>query len=161
MAYVAGETADADALRTALAQALPEYMVPAVIVPLESLPLNANGKVDRKALPEARQATGKREYEAPQGELEQALAQIWAEVLGVPHVGRHDGFFELGGHSLLALRLINVMKERMSVQLPLKLLFENPSLAECSRAVALQAQDASRAAADLDRMAALLDMVEA
>ncbi|MFG6449808.1 thioesterase domain-containing protein, partial [Roseateles sp. BYS180W] len=88
----------------ALARQLPEYMVPALIVRLDGLPLNANGKVDRKALPQPQGI--ERVYEAPQGEVEEQLAAIWAEVLGIERVGRHDNFFEIGGHSLAALRIV-------------------------------------------------------
>jgi hypothetical protein len=100
-----------DELREHLKQRLPEYMVPSAWVELEALPLTANGKVDRKALPEPDgEAHARRGYEAPQGEVETALAAIWSELLGVERVGRNDNFFELGGHSLLAVQLIERMK---------------------------------------------------
>ncbi|RST46622.1 amino acid adenylation domain-containing protein, partial [Variovorax sp. MHTC-1] len=95
IAYVCGANADAGELRAQLAQSLPEYMLPSAIVRLEKLPLNGNGKVDRKALP-APELDDERGWEPPQGEAEEALAAIWAELLGVPRVGRHDNFFELG-----------------------------------------------------------------
>ncbi|KQB61349.1 MULTISPECIES: amino acid adenylation domain-containing protein, partial [Acidovorax] len=98
----AGQTIDAASLRERLGEQLPDYMVPSVIVVLESLPLNANGKVDRKALP-APEFANRAQYEPPQGDVEETLAAIWAEVLRVERVGRHDNFFELGGHSLLAV----------------------------------------------------------
>ncbi len=83
---------------------LPEYMVPVAYVQLQSLPLTPNGKVDRKALPAPEgDAYSHREYEAPQGELEESLAQLWQDLLKVDRVGRHDDFFALGGHSLLAI----------------------------------------------------------
>jgi len=99
VAYVSlqsGIDVDNAVLREALAAALPDYMVPSAIVVLESLPLNPNGKVDRKVLPEPEFANVDR-YEAPQGEVEETLAGIWAEVLGIGQVGRNDNFFELGG----------------------------------------------------------------
>ncbi|WP_412179758.1 AMP-binding enzyme, partial [Variovorax paradoxus] len=92
----AGQVLDVARLRERLGAVLPDYMVPGALVVLEGLPLNANGKVDRKALP-APELDSARAYEAPEGEVEQALAGIWAEVLGVQRVGRNDNFFELGG----------------------------------------------------------------
>ncbi|MDN7728338.1 non-ribosomal peptide synthetase, partial [Burkholderia gladioli] len=90
-------------LREHLAARLPEYMVPAAFVVLDALPLTPNGKVDRRALPEPDDdAFAQAQYEAPQGETEQTIAALWAELLGVERVGRHDNFFALGGHSLLA-----------------------------------------------------------
>ena len=106
------------------ARQLPEYMVPSAFVQLEALPLTPNGKLDRKALP-APEATALsvREYEAPQGEIEEALAAIWQELLRVERVGRHDNFFELGGHSLLAVQLISRIRATLGVELPLRELF--------------------------------------
>ncbi|MBO1014335.1 amino acid adenylation domain-containing protein [Achromobacter sp. SD115] len=108
VAYVsatADTTIEVTHLRNALAAHLPDYMVPSAFVLLDNLPLNPNGKVDRKALP-APDFAATTAYAAPQGELETQLAAIWANVLGVARVGRHDSFFELGGHSLLALTLL-------------------------------------------------------
>jgi amino acid adenylation domain-containing protein len=124
-----GQDADAAALRTRLARSLPDYMVPSAIVVLPALPLNANGKVDRKALPEPGFASDPG-YEAPQGALEETLAALWAEVLEVPRVGRHDNFFELGGHSLLALKLVQRMREAVpGLRAGLKELFAAPTIA--------------------------------
>ncbi|WP_404649007.1 AMP-binding enzyme, partial [Dyella flagellata] len=98
-----GETAvTGEMLRQQLAQGLPEYMVPAAYVPLARLPLTANGKLDRAALPAPERAGSG--HEPPQGELETALAQIWSELLQVEPIGRRDHFFALGGHSLLVMR---------------------------------------------------------
>ncbi|WP_460091207.1 non-ribosomal peptide synthase/polyketide synthase [Pseudomonas sp. S2_E02] len=116
-------------LREHLLTQLPDYMVPAAFVRLEALPLTANGKVDRKALPKPDLAAlPNREYEAPQGELETALAQIWTEVLQVGQVGRHDHFFELGGHSLLAMRMVSLIRQRLGVELALSDLFADAQL---------------------------------
>ena len=123
----AGQAIEVGELRERLGQALPDYMVPSVIVVLESLPLNANGKVDRKALPEPGFESG-HEYEAPQGEVEEALAKIWAEVLGVERVGRHDNFFELGGHSLMAVQVAAFMVSRHACEVPVRTFFETPVL---------------------------------
>ncbi|WP_332690623.1 non-ribosomal peptide synthetase, partial [Devosia sp.] len=96
-----GAVLDAATLRTALAGLLPDYMVPAAFVTLDSFPLTPNGKLDRQALPAPdRDAVVTRSYEAPQGDVETAIAAIWQELLGIERVGRHDHFFELGGHSL-------------------------------------------------------------
>ncbi len=95
----------AEQLRTHLSSVLPEHMVPAAYVSMESLPLTLNGKLDRRALPAPEAgAYAMRGYEPPQGGIETALAQIWAEVLKLDRIGRHDNFFSLGGHSLPAVR---------------------------------------------------------
>ncbi|HEV3049408.1 MAG TPA: amino acid adenylation domain-containing protein, partial [Longimicrobium sp.] len=137
VAYVVGEAeaVEADALRDRLRQSLPEYMVPAAFVALERLPLTANGKLDRKALPAPEgDAYARRSYEAPLGEVEAALAEIWAEVLGVDRVGRWDHFFELGGHSLLAIKLIGRMR-RAGLHTDVRVLFTTPVLAELALAL--------------------------
>jgi amino acid adenylation domain-containing protein len=134
VAYVVGD-AEAEALRDRLRQSLPEYMVPSAFVALDALPLTANGKLDRKALPAPEgDAYGQRSYEAPLGEVEAALAEIWAEVLGVERVGRWDHFFELGGHSLLAIRLIGRMR-RAGLHTDVRALFTTPVLAELALTV--------------------------
>ncbi|SEO65898.1 amino acid adenylation domain-containing protein, partial [Duganella sp. CF517] len=134
VAMTAGQVVSVGELRERLARALPDYMVPSAIVVLESLPLNVNGKVDRKALPDPghENAAG---YEAPHGDVEEALAAIWAEVLGAERVGRNDNFFELGGHSLLALSVLERMRgQGMTVQV--RTLFQHPVLAAFAREVA-------------------------
>ncbi|MGW8391848.1 amino acid adenylation domain-containing protein [Pseudoduganella sp. HUAS MS19] len=131
VAYVAahaGQAIDTAALRARLGRTLADYMVPGVVMVLERLPLNANGKVDRKALPAPEAAAGKA-YEAPQGEVEAALAAIWAEVLGVERVGRHDNFFELGGHSLLAVQVGALLASRHACEVPVRTFFEAATLA--------------------------------
>ncbi|WP_042673993.1 non-ribosomal peptide synthetase, partial [Variovorax sp. CF313] len=127
IALQAGQAADTATLRDRLAAALPDYMVPAAIVVLERLPLNGNGKIDRNALPGIEFASD-RAYEAPEGAVEEKLASIWAEVLGVPRVGRHDSFFELGGHSLLAAQLASRARVDGGFDLPLRRIFEHPVL---------------------------------
>src|SRR5690606_19640165 len=96
---------DATRLRAALGEALPDYMVPAVITVLDALPLNANGKVDRQALP-APVFASEQPYEAPRGDIEQTLARLWQQVLSVEKVGRADNFFDLGGDSILSLQIV-------------------------------------------------------
>ncbi|MCG1019997.1 phosphopantetheine-binding protein, partial [Mycetohabitans sp. B4] len=108
VAYVVADPYDALAstLRAQVAARLPEYMVPSAFVRLDAWPLTSNGKLDRRVLPAPDDdSLAHQAYEAPQGELETTLASIWAELLGVECVGRHDSFFALGGHSLLAVRL--------------------------------------------------------
>jgi len=114
-------------LRAQLRQRLPEYMVPSVFVWLESLPLTPNGKVDRQALPAPGdwQQNG---YVAPQTALEEVLAGIWAELLGLERVGREENFFELGGHSLLATQMMTRIREALQVVLPLRVLYQSPTV---------------------------------
>ncbi|WP_207291177.1 non-ribosomal peptide synthetase, partial [Pseudomonas sp. FW300-N2C3] len=122
-------------LRTQLQAQLPEYMVPAAYVRLQALPLTPNGKLDRKALPAPDLASViTREYEAPQGAVETTLAQLWAELLKVEKVGRHDHFFELGGHSLLAVTLIERMRQA-GLSADVRVLFGQPTLAALAAAV--------------------------
>ncbi|MCG1056158.1 non-ribosomal peptide synthetase, partial [Mycetohabitans sp. B5] len=118
----------ASTLRAHVAASLPEYMVPSAFVRLDAFPLTPNGKLDRRALPAPDDdALAHQAYEAPQGELETTLAAIWAELLGVERVGRHDSFFALGGHSLLAVRLMNRVKG-LGADVPLATLFATPTL---------------------------------
>ncbi|MGZ3461117.1 MAG: condensation domain-containing protein, partial [Archangium sp.] len=118
--------------------------VPSAFVTMEALPLSSNGKVDRKALPVPGGTRGAREdtYVAPRDELEQELATLWSEVLGVERVGIHDDFLSLGGHSLLATRLVSRVRQAFQVELPLRSLFEAPTLA----ALAGRIDEATRAA---------------
>jgi amino acid adenylation domain-containing protein len=114
----------AEHLRGLLTTELPDYMVPVAYMRLERLPLTANGKLDRNALPKpGGDAYSVRAYEPPRGELEQKVAEIWSELLAVEHVGRNDNFFELGGHSLLAMQLISRIRTRLDVEVQLKDIF--------------------------------------
>jgi aryl carrier-like protein len=127
-------------LRGHIAAGLPEYMVPAAYVRLDKLPLMLNGKLDRRALPEPQgNAYAVLGYEAPVGETETAVAGIWAEVLKVERVGRHDNFFKLGGHSLLAVKVIAQMR-RAGLQADVRELFVTPTLAELAAAVGSQSK---------------------
>ncbi|HEU4561477.1 MAG TPA: amino acid adenylation domain-containing protein, partial [Longimicrobium sp.] len=129
VAYVVGDV-ETDGLRAHLRQGLPEYMVPRAIVTLDRLPLNANGKVDRKALPVPEYAADVDRYVAPRTPVEEVLAGIWAEVLRLERVGVEESFFDLGGHSLLATRVAARIRELFGVELPLRALFEGPTVAE-------------------------------
>jgi aspartate racemase len=134
VAYVVGETESVAVieLRAYLKEKLPEYMMPSAFVMLDALPLTANGKVDRRALPapERGRAEGGNEYVAPRTPVEEMVAGIWSEVLGVERVGVNDNFFELGGHSLLATRVISRLSGAGYRELPLRSLFEKPTVAE-------------------------------
>ncbi|MEG4941779.1 amino acid adenylation domain-containing protein [Microcoleus sp. F4-D5] len=124
-------------LQAYLAEKLPEYMVPSAFVVLESLPVTANGKVDRLALPAPQPiklewAGG---YVAPHTSIEEVLVKIWVEVLGIKRVGIRDNFFELGGHSLLATQLVSRVRDAFAVELPLRRVFEAPTISELSKIV--------------------------
>ena len=132
----AGEVGVAE-LRAHLAAVLPEYMVPAAYVRVESFPLTPNGKVDRAALPAPDAAAYvERAYEPPLGEIEETLAQIWCDVLALDRVGRHDNFFELNGHSLLAVRVLSHIRQALQVEIGLTQFFASPVLRDIGRLVA-------------------------
>ncbi|XOF35365.1 MAG: amino acid adenylation domain-containing protein [Candidatus Electrothrix sp. YB6] len=116
---------------------LPEYMIPTSFTVLASLPLTPNGKIDRRALPvpDASSFVGNAEFVAPRNKLEQQLAEIWSELLGVSPIGVYDNFVELGGHSLLAVRVIMLVKDRLQVELPMRRLFESPTIDKLAGAV--------------------------
>ncbi|MCA1579523.1 MAG: phosphopantetheine-binding protein, partial [Acidobacteria bacterium] len=116
--------------RRVVAERLPEYMVPVVLVELAQLPLTALAKVDRQALPEIEQVQREREYEGPRTAVEEVLCDIWREVLQVERVGVTESFFELGGHSLLATQLMSRVRDAFQIELPLRTLFEKPTVAE-------------------------------
>jgi amino acid adenylation domain-containing protein len=134
VAYVVGAV-EVDELREHLRRSLPEYMVPAAFVGLERLPLTPNGKLDRKALPAPDFASAEDRYVAPRTPTEEVLAGIWAEVLRLERVGVEESFFDLGGHSLLATRVVSRVSAVFGVELPLRALFEGPTVAELARAV--------------------------
>ncbi|MDF0732238.1 amino acid adenylation domain-containing protein, partial [Pseudomonas entomophila] len=134
-----GTPPEAAQLRDALLRNLAEYMVPAAFVRLEAFPLTSNGKLDRKALPEPDgQAFARRAFEAPHGEVEQRIAAIWQQLLGVEQVGRHDNFFELGGHSLLAVKLVERLRQH-DLAADVRVLFGQPTLAALAAAVSDEA----------------------
>ncbi|OIN45837.1 non-ribosomal peptide synthetase [Pseudomonas azotoformans] len=140
--FVPREAVPIEALRAHLQASLPDYMLPAAYVQLDVLPLTANGKLDRKALPAPTQdAFVTRLYEAPHAGAESVLAQIWAELLQVQQVGRHDHFFELGGHSLLAVQLVQRMRQ-VGLRADVQVLFGQPTLAALAAASELSDVDA-------------------
>ena len=128
-----GEPPSAAALRAWLGATLPAPMIPSGYVILDALPLTPNGKVDRRALarlaPAPARAGAEGAFVAPRGPVEEILAEIWADLLGVERVGRDDGFFALGGHSLLATQVVSRVRQALGVELPLRQLFEAPTLA--------------------------------
>jgi amino acid adenylation domain-containing protein len=126
--------AETEELRAYLAAGLPEYMVPAAYVRLDVLPLTANGKLDRQALPAPEMSDfAVHGYEQPRGETEERLARIWADLLGFERVGRRDNFFDLGGHSLLAIRLLSKIRASFKTNLPLSTVFHSPTIAAVAR----------------------------
>ncbi|NOX38150.1 MAG: amino acid adenylation domain-containing protein [Calditrichaeota bacterium] len=147
-----------NALRTYLRQRLPEYMIPALFMEVEAFPKTPSGKIDRRALPEpegVRPELSSR-YVAPRTPIEQELAQIAAEVLGLDRVGVQDNFFELGGHSMLAVKVIARIQEKYQVNLPLRTLFESPTVEGLAMAITqLQAQQQ-----DDEQLEQLLDELE-
>ncbi|MEG4490497.1 amino acid adenylation domain-containing protein [Microcoleus sp. D3_18_C4] len=118
-------------LRVFLKQKLPQYMIPSAFVLLEAMPLTPNGKIDRRSLkaPDTNTAEFESNFADPRTPDEQLIAEIWAEVLGLERVGIHDNFFELGGHSLLATQAISRLREAFQVEVPLRSLFESPTVA--------------------------------
>jgi acyl carrier protein len=126
-------------------------MVPSAFVELDELPLTSNGKLDRQALPVPDRQPAAHGYLAPRTEAEEALANIWAEVLGLERVGVHDNFFELGGHSLLAIQIISRLRQALGCDIPVRLLFDHPTVA------ALDAALEATLGADMDE---LLDRIE-
>ncbi|MEW5927425.1 MAG: amino acid adenylation domain-containing protein, partial [Gemmatimonadota bacterium] len=122
-------------LRAGLSERLPDYMVPDACMVLERLPLNANGKVDRRALPEPEGGPGRADYVPPRTAMEEVLCAIWGEVLGIERVSAEDDFFELGGHSLLAMQAVTRVRQTTGVDLSLRTFFEVRILAGVARAV--------------------------
>ena len=150
-----------DALRSFLAASLPAYMVPSAFVTLQSIPLNANGKTDRRALPTpSRQDTTRAEYTAPRSPLEEELAGIWQQVLGIERVGIDDNFFDMGGHSLTATRLAARIQRAFDVEIAFSELFENPTVATLA-AVIDQRLHTARSDEELFRMLAEIEAQDA
>ncbi len=136
VAYVAGEAAP-EALRQALQGKLPAYMTPSAFVLLDDLPRLPNGKVDRRSLPAPAWSRADDEPRAlPRTAIEKKLADLWAHVLGAGGLGIHDSFFDLGGHSLLAMRIVSRVRDLFGVELPVRVLFERPTIAGTAAVIA-------------------------
>lgn len=147
----------AEDLRSHLKKALPDYMVPAAFISVPSLPLTANGKIDRKALPapDLSHVIDQREiYVAPRSEFEEQIAEIWAQVLKHDRIGINDNFFDLGGHSLLAMQVIARMRNRLNVDIPLQAFFETATIRTLADA------EASKTISNDDELLQLLAEIE-
>jgi acyl carrier protein len=151
-----------DELQGFLKERLPEYMVPSAWVELEAFPRTPNGKIDRNALPalEAGRPEFVQDFVAPSTQAERQIAQVWEEVLGIEGIGIHDNFFALGGHSLLATQVIARIKTRLQMDLPLRTLFEQPTVASLAE-VGQQTQKPPDAGTAEEDLTALLDSVDA
>jgi amino acid adenylation domain-containing protein len=139
VAYVAPqlESLTSKELRSFLKEQLPDYMIPAFFVFLDELPLTSNGKVDRRALPapDLFSLSLESSFVAPSTATEQAIAEVWQEILKIEKIGIHDNFFELGGHSLIATQVMSRLPPMFSLDLPLSLLFELPTIAELAERI--------------------------
>ncbi|MEM7534192.1 MAG: amino acid adenylation domain-containing protein [Chloroflexota bacterium] len=129
-------------LRSSLEQQLPDYMIPSAFVFLEAMPLTANGKLDRRALPAPEYVDTQIEFVAPHTETETVLATVWSELLGIEPIGIHHNFFELGGHSLLATQVASRIQAAFQISLPLRSIFEAPTLTDLASIVDSQHADA-------------------
>ncbi|HEX7841121.1 MAG TPA: phosphopantetheine-binding protein, partial [Kofleriaceae bacterium] len=159
IAYVvprAGAALDLDAARARLAAVLPRYMVPSAIIALDRLPMTPNGKVDRQALPapSARRADLGGDYLAPEGDLEQAISRIWAEVLGVDRIGANDNFFDLGGNSLMIVSVGSRLCALLGRPVPVAVLFQYAQVRSLSAHLAGLGREASVPPAHPDRRTA-------
>ena len=126
---------------------LPDYMVPATVIVLDAMPLGANGKVDRAALPDPSDlASAESRFVAPRTPTEEAIAAIWMEVLKKDAISVTDDFIALGGHSLLAIRVLGKLSRRFGVRLPLRTLFDAPTVAQLAETVDVEQQLAALAA---------------
>jgi amino acid adenylation domain-containing protein len=155
------EAPTASELRSFLKEKLTEYMIPSAFIMLESLPLTPNGKVDRKVLATLEQVQSETEstFIPPRTPVEEILAEIWAEILGLEKVGVNHNFFELGGHSLLATQVISRIHDSFQIQLPLRTLFENQTIADLAMSIFEQIADETEDE-EMDRILAELEELE-
>jgi hypothetical protein len=144
VAYVVGDDWKAESLQSHLRDLVPPYMVPARFVRLDALPFTPSGKIDRRALPEPGESE-RAEYVAPRTPLEEGLAKIWEDLLGVERVGVNDDFFALGGHSLLATQAIIRIRSAYA-EIPLHSLFDSPTVAGLADAIVQTELDREAAA---------------
>jgi acyl carrier protein len=155
VAYIVSDTpVPAEALRSHLHATLPEYMTPGAFVALAALPRSPNGKLDRRALPAPdAAAVAHQTYEPPQGEVEVGLAAIWADVLKVDRIGRHDNFFDLGGHSLLVMKVVARVREVFEIDVSLETAFQATTLAALAGMIRVR-QIERYQASDIERISA-------
>ncbi|WP_436955878.1 non-ribosomal peptide synthase/polyketide synthase [Staphylococcus sp. AS1337] len=133
-AYVVSESVvDFDSIKTTLGKQLPDYMIPTLMMQIDSLPVTANGKLDKKGLPKIKLEN--KVYVEPRNATEATIAEVYGEVLNLDNVSALDNFFEIGGHSLRAISVINEIESKMSVRMPLKVIFENPTVSQLSKAI--------------------------
>jgi acyl carrier protein len=156
VAYIVAREASppsAKELRSYLRDELPDYMIPSAFVALPAMPLTPSGKVDRRTLPSPDEIQGEAgaEFTPPRTSTEKALAEIWAEVLGVEWVGLHDNFFDLGGHSLLAIQIISRVREVFSVELPMRDLFAATTLVDMATLI-VRCETERVSSEDLDQL---------
>jgi amino acid adenylation domain-containing protein len=158
VAYVVLRQPD-DNLRAFVKTRVPDYMVPAVFVVLDKLPLTPNGKVDHAGLPipDESSVSSIKEFVAPRTPVEETLTQIWREILGVAQVGIHDNFFELGGHSLLATQVVSRVRKTLKVNLPLRSMFDSPTIAELATSVESMSRTESD---DAEKLAELVKQID-
>jgi len=160
VAYIIPAAADLDiaAVRSFLGTCLPDYMVPAAFVTLDSFPLSPTGKLDRKAFaaPDNARANLSADFVAPRSSLEQELADIWTGLLGVKQIGIYDNFFELGGHSLLLTQLATRIRDTFGVEVPMRILFDAPTIEGISISISSQLMESE----DADLAALLAEMGE-
>jgi acyl carrier protein len=144
-------------LRAYLREKLPDYMVPAVFVPLEAIPLSANGKVDRRALPrpDFSRPDAERVFVAPRGPVEEEVAEMWRDLLRIDRISVFDNFFELGGHSLLLIQIASRIQRVFHVELTLRILFNVPTIAEMATTIS-ESQVAEEDPEEIARMIAEL-----
>ena len=147
-------------LRSYMKTKLPEYMVPGTVMLLEEMPLTLNGKIDRKRLPVPEHARPELEtsYEQTQSPLEEVLVMIWSEILGMDRIGVHDNFFELGGHSLLATQLVSRMRKVFQIDIPLRNIFEAPTVRELAELLMVDKDRRLRLEKTAELMLSLADL---
>jgi acyl carrier protein len=159
VAYVVGASeVEVGELRNYLKERLPQYMVPSGYVRMDEMPLTANGKVDRRALPayELSRADASAKFVAPRTPIEETLVGIWCKVLSTQQVSVDDNFFDLGGHSLLVTRVLNAVREIYSIDLPMRMFFESPTVA----ALAEQLETAQQPDNEMERVSLMLERLE-